>query len=114
MRKIDEISHDLALSLWNFTANYPGSSFKARAEKTLLEYKEWLSREEKWSAFQKDRSWDKLHTEIHCLLNDENKSAGEIADKTEELLRLFRYFCQSDANEKLAQVANYVETLRTK
>ena len=44
MRKIDEISHDLALSLWNFTANYPGSPYKEKAEKILIEYKGWTNR----------------------------------------------------------------------
>lgn len=112
MRKIDEISHDLALSLWNFTANYPGSPYKGKADKILIEYKGWTNREDKWAALGKDRSWDKLYAEIHCLINDDNKSAGEISDKTEELLRLFRYFHQSDANEKLTQAIHYLETLK--
>ena len=97
MKKIEEISHDLALSLWDFTANYPGSSFKDKAESVLLEYKEWLSREEKWASLQRDCVWDKLYAEIHCLINDDNKSAGEISDKTEELIRLFRNFYQNEA-----------------
>lgn len=96
MRKIDEISHDLALSLWNFTANYPGSPYKEKAERLLIEYKGWTNREGKWAALGKDRSWDKLYAEIHCLINDDNKSAGEISDKTEELIRLFRNFCQNE------------------
>lgn len=113
MRKIEAIAYDLAHSLWSFVVNYPGSPYKEKAEGILIEYKGWTNREDKWAALKEDRSWGKLHTEIHCLLNDDDKSAGEIADKAEELLRLFRYFHQSNANEKLTQAISYLETLKT-
>jgi hypothetical protein len=113
MRKIEEIARDLSRCLWSFTSNYPGSPYREEAERVFQEFTEWEKREVRWYSTQMDKSWDNLYKEVFMIINNEEKSSGEIAGQVTEILRLFRIFHASgDTNDKLDQILNLVNGLK--